>query len=165
MSNIELRNYIATFLTAFVTFLVVGAIYLWVASYADSAPVMIPLDKEFKITGCNKITLPTGKVRFVVKPGDPIEYEIHYQKNLDIPGDVTKQLIVKPLDGGVMEVFIPLSGVAGHLPVGEIKKRAFASLPLWTPEGTGRIKISSSHLVKGRPRYSIVETEEFEIRK
>jgi hypothetical protein len=165
MSHLELRNYIATFLSSFVVFLLIGSTYLIAIDWIDNRPVLTPLDQKFRVIVCdnNQITLPNGTIMGTVKPGESVQYEIHYFKRLDIPGDVSKQLIVKPKAGGP-EVYIPLRDVAGHLPVGEVRKRAYVNIPAWTPEGIARVKISSTHLTRGNPQHSTVETDEFMIR-
>ena len=154
MSAIAFRNYAALFFASLGAFLVTLFIGNFIASSVKPTKVIESMGKSFKICEETKI----------VKPGEVVCYIIHYRKYVDIPGDITKQLIVTPRDGG-MEVYIPLGDTAGHLPVGDIQKKAYAQLPLFTPEGTAMIKLSSSYHIGNKPFVDVIFTEKFEVRK
>lgn len=129
-------------------FLTLGIIFIFFNMY--DRPVITNLDSIFKV--CTK----------TVKAGELLKYRIHYYKRLDIPGDITKQLILTVKDTGEI-IYIPLSDTAGHLPVGKIDQFAYAQIPDWTPAGTGQIKLSSSYNLGLRVSHNTVFTEKFEV--
>jgi hypothetical protein len=154
MSHSDLHKYSAIFFTVLCATLVGLVLINGVKSIVSSRPVMTALDDTFKVC-------PEFKT---VKPGAAVCYKIHYFKRLDIPGDVSKQLIVTDKRTG-QEVYIPLVDTAGHLPPGNVSKLAYARIPDWTPEGKAKIKISSTHNIGGPPQHTVVYTDEFEVKK
>jgi hypothetical protein len=152
MSSIAFRNYVALFFVALGAFM--GSIYLaYTVVNLPSKPVIVSYG-PFEICSDTK----------VVKPGGVVCYNIKYFKRIDIPGDITKQLILTLPDGE--EMYIPLSDTAGHLPVGEVKKKACVRIPDWTPNGIGKIKLSASYnFGNAPPSHDIAYTKEFEVRR
>ena len=153
MSDHIFKQYAAIFFTSLAAFLGVQLIFNFLANIPEK-PVIVSYG-PFPICADTK----------VVKPGGIVCYKIHYVKRLDIPGDITKQLILKPKDGS-QEIYIPLQDTAGHLPVGDIQKKACVRIPDWIPESTGIIKLSSSYNL-GRSQVSrdVAYTTEFEVRR
>jgi hypothetical protein len=138
-------------LAAFLCAFVIGDLII---SAIPPAPVIKAIDPPFKICGSK-----------TVQPGRAIGYRIHYYKFKDVPGDLVKQLIVKPFDGSE-EVYIPLRDISGHLPIGDVVKKAYVSIPEWTPEGKAVLKLTASYQnVKNPPPPVVAYTEPFEIRK
>jgi hypothetical protein len=152
MSGCGFRECLARFLMILTAMLVAMTIYYGVESIMISRPVMIPVNPPFKV--CAK----------EVHPGDVVAYKIHYYKRIDIPGELSKQLIIKDKKTGE-ESYIPLESYAGHLPAGDVQKIGFAKIPEWTPEGKGRIKISSSHYTGKIRQFNTAYTEYFEVVK
>jgi hypothetical protein len=152
MSHESFRNYAALFFTSLAAFL--GAIFI------ASAIHKMPIKPVITSYGPFEICKDTQ----VVKPGAPVCYKVHYYKRLDIPGDITKQLILKLPDGE--EMWVPLQDTAGHLPVGDVKKKACVRLPDWLPDGIGKIKLSASYNLGDRPpSHDVAYTKEFEVRR
>jgi hypothetical protein len=150
MSHTAFRNYAALFFTSLAAF--IGATYI-VTSIQN-----MPSKPVIKSYGPFEICKDTKTVR----PGGIVCYRVHYYKRLDIPGDITKQLILNTGDGE--EMYVPLSDTAGHLPVGEVKKKACVRLPDWLPNGTARIKLSASYdLGNAPPSRDVAFTKEFEV--
>jgi hypothetical protein len=152
MSNCGFRECMARFLFILASMLVAMVVYYGVESILMDRPVVVPIDPPFKVE--NK----------VVHPGDVVTYHIHYYKRLDIPGELTKQLVVTDKQTGEKS-YIPLDMVAGHLPVGDVQATAFAKIPEWAPAGKARIKISSSHFTGKIRQFATVYTEYFEVKK
>jgi hypothetical protein len=154
MSHVTFRNYAALFFTSLAAFLI--ALFAFKIFTENSSPskVIESIGSPFKICQGYEI----------VKPGHVVCYVIHYFKYVDIPGDITKQLIIQPNDGS-LEVYLPLGDSAGHLPVGEVKKKGYALIPDYVPEGKAKIKLSSSYHIGNRPYYDTAFTKEFEVRK
>jgi hypothetical protein len=152
MSSVLFRNYAALFFTSLAAFL--GALFMIsFFHHVTTKPVIVAFG-PFEIYDDTR----------VVRPGGIVCYKIHYKKRLDIPGDITKQLILTLPSGD--EMYVPLLDTAGHLPVGDVQKKSCVKLPDWIPEGIGRIKLSASyHLGDKPPSYNVAYTKEFEIRK
>jgi hypothetical protein len=152
MSSLLFRNYAVVFFTSLAAF--IGAIF--VAHFLLSIPEKPVIISFGPFEICNDTK--------VVRPGGIVCYKVHYYKRMDIPGDITKQLILTLSDGE--EMYVPLIDTAGHLPVGDVKKKACVKLPDWIPEGIGRIKLSSSYYLGNKPpSHNVAFTKEFEVRK
>ena len=152
MSSQAFRNYMALFLTSLAAFLAALFIGYTIINFPGK-PVIVS-HGPFEIC----------KETLVVRPGGIVCYKIHYTKRLDIPGDITKQLILKQEDG--QELYIPLVDTAGHLPVGEVIKKACVRIPDWVFNGTGKIKLSASYNLGSQPpSRDVAYTKEFEVRR
>ena len=125
MRHSTFLNYAATFLTSLAAFTVVGFLYLSLHNNYNGIKIIEPLEQPFKVL--NK----------TVQAGHPVFYEIAYHKYFDIPGDLTKQLIVTPKDGK-RPVYIPLPDVAGHLPEVRLKVRLLCGYRMTRRKGQGR---------------------------
>jgi hypothetical protein len=154
------HRYMVQFLMSLGVALILMFIILSLYKSLIDKPVMVNLDEPFKIIGCK--TNPKGLCQ--IKPGEVVRYRIHYLKRLDIPGDITKQLIIVSKETGET-IYIPLSDTSGHLPLGETVADAFAYIPLWTPEGIGYIKLSSSYNLGWMVSHNVATTEKFEVVK
>lgn len=153
MSSHEFRVHIAKFSCLLATMLLAMVLYYGVESVMVSRPIIVAKEKVFKICRGYEI----------VKPGEAVCYQIHYFKRLDIPGELTKQLVIQTPEG--KKVYLPLEYLSGHLPVGEVNTRAYAKIPDWAPEGKARIKITSAHFTGRVRQFCTVYTEPFEVRK
>lgn len=153
MSAHAYRTYLAIFLSSLTCFIIVGYTYLTFNELSNGVKIIQPLNEKFEV------------VNRVVSPGCTLYYKIHYQKYFDIPGSLSKQLIVEPKNGGE-KVYIPLNDTSGHLPVGEVKGIGMAMIPIGTPEGIGQLKLTATYSF-GRhlPSPAVVFTEPFEIVK
>jgi hypothetical protein len=149
----EIKECVAKFLFLLGTMLIAMVIYYGIEGMIVERPVVVPINEPFTICNGYKI----------VKPGNAVCYKIHYFKRIDIPGDLTKQLIITAKDG--KEYYLPLESTSGHLPAGEVEKLAFAKISDWSPEGIAHIKISSIHQTSKGPQFSTVITDKFEVRK
>lgn len=153
MSHFGFLNYTATFLTALAAFIIIGFSYLSLSNSYNNIKVIEPLVDKFKV------------IDKTVRPGQALFYEINYYKHLDLPGDLTKLLIVTPKNGK-KQVYVPLPGVSGHLPTGKIEGTAFVRIPENTPEGTGKIKMTAVYNYGNcLSQPVVVYTEDFEITK
>jgi hypothetical protein len=152
MSHETFRNHAAMFFTSLAAFL--GAIFI--ALFITDLP-----DKPI-ITSYGPFEICENSE--VVQPGGIVCYKVNYFKRLDIPGDITKQLILRLPDGE--ELYVPLADTAGHLPPGIVKKKACVRLPDWLPDGIGKIKLSASYnLGNKQPSRDVAFTKEFEVRR
>ena len=140
------------FLLSFLSsFAVIGGV-LWVISKLPEAPVIKALTQPFAVS--NK----------VVKAGDVLKYKVHYEKRLDIPGELTKQLVGVSSSGE--SVLIAADDTAGHLPVGTVKGKGFVRIPDYTPPGTYYLKLTATYDLPGRKLdRNVSVTEKFEVVK
>ena len=133
-----------------VAFLLIGGL-LFILSTFFSQPVIRPMTQPFKV--CTK----------TVKAGEALQYKVHYYKRLDIPGDLTKQLVGTGTDGEA--ILIPAEETAGHLHIGETKATGFVVIPIYTPPGTYYLKLSATYNLGWRIDRDISITEKFEVVK
>jgi hypothetical protein len=123
----------------------------WTLFPFSGIQVITPLTQPFKVL--NK----------KVKAGGVLEYQIHYYKSMDIPGEIFKQLIGLDKNDNIISA-IPLTDSAGHLPGGKIKLRAFARIPDFTPPGIYYLKLSPGYNLGSRvDRKGSAITEKFEV--
>jgi hypothetical protein len=153
MSSIMFRQYFALFLTSLAGFLLALLLVLYLES--------LPVDPVIVSYGPFEIDKETQ----VVKPGGLVCYHIHYFKRLDIAGDISKQLTITPKDGGE-KVSCPLIDSAGHLALGDIKRKSCVKIPDWVPDGEGVITLSATYNMGNKPpSRNIAYTKPFTIRK
>ena len=136
--------------TFVVAFILIGGLLLILSIYYSQS-VIRPLTQPFLV--CSK----------TVKAGEVLRYKIHYQKRLDIPGDLTKQLVGVGADGEV--ILIPADETAGHLNVGETKATGFVVIPAYTPPGMYYLKLSATYNLGWRIDRDVSVTENFEVVK
>jgi len=153
MNGETLKDCFARFMMLLTTMLIAMSVYYGVESMIISRPIITAIDSPFPICDGYK----------VVHPGNVVCYKIHYYKRLDIPGELTKQLIITDKEGH--EFYLPLEYVSGHLPVGTTDTLAYARIPSWTPEGTAKIKLTAAHFTGRIRQFVTVYTEPFEVKK
>lgn len=147
------KDHLARFLMLLAAMLAAMSLYYGVESILVSRPIIVPIDPPFKI--CNGYS--------TIKPGGVVCYKIHYYKRLDIPGEITKQLIIKDANG--KEIYLPLEYSSGHLPTGDTQAQAYVLIPSWVPEGAAKIKLTSAHFTGRVRQFATVYTEPFEVKK
>lgn len=163
MSQRDLHQYVLVFFISFAAFLFALFVINKIGEWLPQCPVIQAVDPPFKI--CTDYHPMNSKGLVIIRPGEAVCYHIHYIKSQDIPGDITKQLIIKPFDGSE-EVYIPLGDTAGHLPKGEVQKRAYTKIPDYAPDGVAVLKLSSSYMLGNKsPSHNVTYTGEFEIRR
>ena len=140
------------FLLSFISsFAIIGG-FVWVISQLPEPPVIKALTQPFVV--CNK----------VVKAGDVLKYKVHYEKWLDIPGELTKQLVGVSSSGE--SVLIAADDTAGHLPLGTVKGEGFVRIPEYTPPGIYYLKLTATYILPGwKVDRNVSVTEKFEVVK
>ena len=140
------------FLLSFLScFTVIGTSF-WVISQLPESPVIEALTQPFVV--CDK----------VVKAGSVLHYKVHYAKRLDIPGELTKQLVGVSSNGET--ILIAADDTAGHLPLGIVKGKGYVRIPDYTPPGTYHLKLTATYDLPGRKLdRNIAITEKFEVVK
>ena len=136
--------------TFVVSFILIGGLLLILSTYF-SQPVIRPMTQPFKV--CNT----------KVKAGEVLQYKVHYLKRLDIPGDLTKQLVGVTAEGE--SILIPADDTAGHLSIGETKATGFVVIPIYTPPGIYYLRLSATYNLGWRVDRNISVTEKFEVVK
>jgi hypothetical protein len=149
------QRFTIIFLLSFlVCFTVIGT-SLWVISQLPvppETPVIEALTQPFVV--CDK----------VVKAGGVLKYKIHYEKRLDIPGELTKQLVGVSANGEI--ILIAADDTAGHLPLGAVKGTGFVKIPEYTPPGIYYLRLTATYDLPGRKLdRNISVTEKFEVVK
>jgi len=147
----RLHGYWYNFFVSFTAFLFVFLFSVFGYMKYTDRPVMVALDDQFEV-------LNPGKV---VRAGDVLKYRIHYYKRLDMPGDITKQLI--RVDSKDDRFSIPLADTAGHLPKGEIKMIGLARVPNLTPPGRYILRLSATYNLGWTAQHNTAQTEPFEV--
>ena len=148
----KLQRLTIIFLLSFISsFAVIGS-FLWVISKLPESPVIKALTQPFVV--CNK----------VVKAGDVLKYKIHYEKRLDISGELTKQLVGVGADGEI--VIIAADETAGHLQSGTVKGTGYVRIPEYAPPGIYYLKLTATYDLPGRKiDRNVSVTEKFEVVK
>lgn len=154
MNGNGIKESLARFLMILAAMLVAMVLYFGIESIVISRPIIVAINTPFKISDDSR----------VIRPGGFVKYKIHYFKRLDIPGELTKQLIIKDQTTGI-EYYLPLEYRSGHLPAGDIETWAFARIPNFTPDGEARIKLTSAHFTGRIRQFNTVFTETFEVRR
>ena len=143
------------FLLSFLSCFTVIGTSLWVISQLPvlpEPPVIQALTQPFAV--CNK----------VVKAGGVLSYKVHYQKRLDIPGELTKQLVGVSSSGE--SVLIAADDTAGHLPLGTVRGQGYVRIPDYTPPGIYHLKLTATYDLPGRKLdRNVSVTEKFEVVK
>ena len=140
------------FLLSFVSAFVVIGGSLWIISQLPDAPIIQALTQPFVV--CDKI----------VKAGGVLQYKVHYQKRLDIPGALTKQLIGVDTDGTA--IMIAADDTAGHLQIGTVRGTGYVRIPEYTPPGIYYLKLTATYDLPGHKiDRNVSVTEKFEVVK